>query len=311
VLAYLRSPVAKKKPFFLTVGLVNPHDVLAYPSNFEAFGYTDAWLRPTGIGLPATVDENLRTKPSAQRKLLLLTTPLRPRTPSQQRNYLNFYGNLMASSDRYLFRILDTLEEERLLDDTLIVYTSDHGEMGMTHGGQIQKNFNFYEETMRVPLVFSNPRLFPEGRTSRALVSHVDFLPTMASLLGVSKRARARWQGVDYAPVVRNPEANGPQEYVVFTFDDWQGGQASGPYIRGANRIVAVREGRFKLARYYDPEGEAPDEWEMYDLEHDPIERRNLAHPGAERSREEQRAYKRLRRLLRRVERTRLRNGLP
>ena len=47
-----------------------------------------------------------------------------------------------------------------MLENTLIIRTSDHGEMGLTHGGQRQKNFNFYEESIRVPLVFSNPILY-------------------------------------------------------------------------------------------------------------------------------------------------------
>ena len=106
----------------------------------------------------------------------------KPRTAQQKRNYLNFYGNLMRSSDNYLVSVLDKLEETGLLDGTLIVRTADHGEMGLTHGGMRQKNFNFYEEATRVPLVYSNPVLFPKSAQTDALVSHVDFLPTLASL---------------------------------------------------------------------------------------------------------------------------------
>ena len=74
----------------------------------------------------------------------------------------------------------------------MVIATSDHGEMGMTHGGMRQKNFQAYEETMRVPLVWSNPQLFPRPRRSDALVSHVDFLPTMAGLFGAPKQAPGR-----------------------------------------------------------------------------------------------------------------------
>jgi arylsulfatase A-like enzyme len=81
----------------------------------------------------------------------------------QQRNYLNFYGNLMKSSDRYLVRILEILASRSLLDNTLVIHTSDHGEMGMAHGGLRQKNFNFYEESLRVPLIYSNPKLYPNS----------------------------------------------------------------------------------------------------------------------------------------------------
>jgi len=80
---------------------------------------------------------------------------------------MNFYGNLMRSSDEYLSTVLDKLESTGLLDDTLIVRTADHGEMGLAHGGLRQKNFNFYEESIRVPLVYSNPKLFPRPPDQR------------------------------------------------------------------------------------------------------------------------------------------------
>jgi choline-sulfatase len=78
-------------------------------------------------------------------------------TPRMKRDYLNFYGNLMKASDAYLVKILDTLQEQNLLDNTLVIATADHGEMGTAHGGLRQKNFNFYEETTRIPLIYSNP----------------------------------------------------------------------------------------------------------------------------------------------------------
>ncbi len=156
-LPYLRSAAAQQQPFFLTVSLVNPHDVLAYPAGFAAFGNDDSWLAGTGIELPATVDEGLSTKPSAQGQLQKLSAPRRPQNAEQQQNYLSFYGNLIKVSDAYLVQILDTLEAQGLLENTLIIYTSDHGEMGMTHVGMIQKNFNAYEETLRAPLVYAGP----------------------------------------------------------------------------------------------------------------------------------------------------------
>ena len=122
-----------------------------------------------------------------------------------KRNYLNFYGNLMKSSDAYLVKILDTLARTGLLENTLVIATADHGEMGTAHGGLRQKNFNFYEESTRVPLVYSNPRLFKQPETNHALVSHVDFLPTLASLVGAPAGARAAWQGVDYSDQILEP----------------------------------------------------------------------------------------------------------
>lgn len=305
VLPYLRSDAAREKPFFLTASLVNPHDVLAYPAGFEAFGYDDSWLASTGIELPATVDEDMSTKPDAQRQLLKISAALRPQNAEQQEHYLNFYGNLIKASDAYLVQILDTLEAEGLLENTLIVYTSDHGEMGVTHGGMIQKNFNVYEETLRVPLVYSNPRLFPNEMTSDALVSHVDFAPTLASLFG-SPTTNPDWQGKDYSGLVLDPGGRGLQDYQVFTYDDWQAAQAQGPYVTGANHIVSIRDERYTFARYYAPDGSAPDEFEMYDREADPTQATNLAWSGFKRNHGQETAYKRLLALLEKVEQTRL-----
>jgi choline-sulfatase len=306
-LAYLRNHAAAQQPFFMIVSLVNPHDVLFYPMRYKVAGYDDSWLEGP-IGVPATADEDLATKPIVQREFLALSQRLGPLlTPDRQRNYINYYANLIKSSDNYLVQVLDTLEALGLREDTLVIRTADHGEMGMTHGGQRQKNFNFYEESLRVPLVYSNPRLYKGPQTTDALVSHVDFLPTIASLFGAPTRARANWQGVDYSRLVLDPSARPVQDYVVFTFDDFQSGQPTGPYPAGPNRIVSIREERYKLAEYYDPTGAAPSQWEMYDLLEDPLERNNIAYRLEDRTRDERRQFERLKVKLRAVQETRLR----
>jgi len=307
VIAYLKSESAKRGPFFLVVSLVNPHDVLAYPRKFTLGGYDEKWLRGN-IQLPPTVNEDLSTKPAVQNQFrILLDVGMGKLTKVQQRNYVNFYGNLMKLADRYLVQVLETLKSQGLLENTLIIRTSDHGEMGMAHGGLRQKNFNFYEETLRVPLIYSNPKLFPKPRVSQAMVSHVDFLPTLASLFDVPFPARTNWQGVDYSEVVLDPRAQPPQKYSVFTYDDYQSGQSGGRYPGPFNHIVSIREERYKLAQYYDvqrPNG--PYQWEMYDLKNDPYERRNLAHRGCKRTKTQQQEYIRLREQLDVVAKTRL-----
>lgn len=306
-LQYLTSTAAGQQPFFMVISLVNPHDVLFYPSTYKDAGYDDSWLKGP-VGLPATVDEDLSTKPRVQRQFLnLFNLSGQLRTPGMKRDYLNFYANLIKASDAYLVDVLDALTETGLLDDTVIIRTADHGEMGLAHGGLRQKNFNFYEESLRVPLIYSNPKLYKRPHTSKALVSHVDFLPTIASLFGAPESARARWQGIDYSEKILDPASKWPQRYVVFTYDDFQSGQASGPYPTPPNRIVSIRERRWKLAKYYDPDGEVPSQWEMYDLNRDPLERRNLARRGYRRSPEQQKNYRRLKGKLARVQKTRLR----
>ncbi len=303
---YLSTTAAASQPFFMVVSLVNPHDVLFYPKTYQSAGYDNSWVQGE-IGLPATANEDLSTKPTVQAQFLRLFNASGPiPTPQMKRNYLNFYANLMKSSDAYLVKITDTLAKHGLLENTLVIATADHGEMGTAHGGLRQKNFNFYEESIRVPLVYSNPRLFPKPRTSQALVSHVDFLPTLATLVGAPAGARDSWQGVDYSDQILSRSPKPFQDYTVFTYDDWQSGQAGGPYPQPPNHVVSIREHRYKLARYYDVNGKVPDQYEMYDLKADPLERTNLAYKHYKRSPAQQREYLRLRRKLARVQETRL-----
>ncbi len=323
-LEYLENVANLQQPFFLVISLVNPHDVLFYPSRtFGEAGYDESWLAGD-IGLPPTVEEDLSSKPSVQQEFLrIFNLTGKPRKDAEKRAYLNFYGNLMRSSDNYLVEVLDKLEAKGLYDDTLIIRTSDHGEMGLAHGGLRQKNFNFYEETLKVPLVYSNPKLFPRPYTSDALVSHVDLLPTLANLVDAPVAARRNWAGVDYSDLVLNPGGKkSAQDYVVFTYDDFQSGQASGPYPKPPNHIVSIREERWKLAKYHDvevvvneetekpeekqPQEPKPPQWEMYDLKRDPYEQKNLAAPGYERTPLQEREFKRLRKKLAAVEKARL-----
>jgi arylsulfatase A-like enzyme len=322
-LQYIDSVATGQQPFFLVISLVNPHDVLFYPSRtFEESGYDDSWLAGD-IEVPPTNEEDLSTKPSVQEEFLhIFNLTGKPKKEAEKRAYMNFYGNLMRSSDNYLVEVLNKLEAKGLFEDTLIIRTSDHGEMGLSHGGLRQKNFNFYEESLKVPLVYSNPKMFPRPVTSDALVSHVDLLPTLASLAGAPKSARRNWQGVDYSDIVLNPRrGKEPQDYVAFTYDDFQSGQANGIYPKQPRHVRSIREKRWKLAKYVDvevkvvkgkpveetPSDPVPTQWEMYDLKADPNEEVNLAFDGYERTPAQEAQFKRLKKKLERVEKTRLR----
>jgi arylsulfatase A-like enzyme len=250
-----------------------------------------------------TYNEDLSTKPRCQAQfatLFGLSGPLPTR--DMKLKYLNFYGNLLKLADQYLVDILDALQWTNQLDNTLVVRTADHGEMALAHTMR-QKSFNAYEETIHLPLVFSNPVLYPTGRKSDQLVSHVDLLPTLASLVEAPRSARsADWAGIDYSAHVLGAGGEPTQDRVVFTFDDWQSGQSKGPYIPAPNRIVMVRERRWKLAKYYDAAGKKATEWEMYDLKKDPLERWNLAHRPGRMTPFQRTNFRRLKRRIRRIE---------
>ncbi|GBF93364.1 hypothetical protein Rsub_06402 [Raphidocelis subcapitata] len=311
-LQWILEQAEKSQPFFLVVSLINPHDVLFYPSQFEASGYPQEML--TGdIQLPSSYNESLATKPQAQRVFTaLIKGGLAPEGVQEQRAYVNFYANLIQQTDDYLVKTLDALDQVNLTSKTVIVRTADHGEMGISHNGQIQKNFNMYEQATRIVLVYSNPELYPSPVETEALVSHADFVPTMATLLGTPKPLRAKWEGVDYSEVVIDPKnAKPPQDYVIFTFDDFQGGQAQSNttnpvYVPPPCTIRAIIEEQYKFAEYYDANGQLDSEYEMYDLKSDPVEVNNLAWSGAVRTPEQEKEYKRLMKKLKKVTKSRL-----
>lgn len=288
------------KPFCLIVSLVNPHDVVAYPGtgrgepgripSWQRGGYKledFSWLP---IDLPPTVNEDLLTKPTmhlaSKQGMNRILGKLK--SDEEKRNYCRFYAYLQMESDRHIGRILDSLDDNGLTDDTLIVRSSDHGDMGMSHGGLRQKFGYVYEETTHVPLIFSNPKLFPMPKTTNALASLVDALPTLCTIANVPNRDQYEFKGKDLTPILRdaasaNPTGVSVQDAVHFTYDDFVI-PIRIPYwlrkrffrTRGPNHIRAIIEHDWKYAVYYDPAMGQDLEYELYDLANDPLESKNL-----------------------------------
>ncbi len=297
------------KPFAMVVSLVNPHDVLAYPLTWGEgdpdtyFGYSADMIKGDIDILPPTVNEPItgsmtadgydfsgNYKPQIQREWLRAQVGAQPLPTDQLKlNYLNFYGNLMKIADSQMGEVINTLAKQGEVNSTMFVSTADHGEMGMSHGGMVQKMFNAYEESIRVPMIWSNPRYFKGGQKSDALVSLIDFLPTVANLYGATEDSIASYdlRGVDYSPIIRraskesklNHEKLDVQSSILYTYDDVYGGQdprASIPQgswdhgiLPGPNRVQAIRTKDYKYARYYsgDKSYEAKNwQGEFYDL---------------------------------------------
>ena len=280
-----RAESEGERPFCLVISLVNPHDVLGFPRDWEADYEVGDLEGP--VGLPASVDEDLAAnhKPTAHRAMQrAIDMAVGELDGDEQRHrYVNFYANLTAKIDRQLAPILDLFygpddTPTALGEDTVIVRFSDHGELAMSHGGLRQKAFNVYEETMRVPLIFSNPVLFPEPVKCAHPASLVDLVPTVAGLTGAAPPPGLR--GADLSPLLRDPGSGPVQDEVLFTFDDMHAGTGKvREVVPAAGRIRCIREQRFKYARYFHAEGSFPAEYEMYDLAEDPDELENLAHP--------------------------------
>jgi arylsulfatase A-like enzyme len=303
------------EPFCLIVSLVNPHDVLGYPASYRRGGYSEDEFRDLDVRLPATIEEDLSGKPSVHSIMRLGMSaylgPLRGR--QAQLDYVNFYAHLHRIVDEKIGRLVRALgspdDPASLRSRTIVIRCSDHGEMGLAHGGLRQKMFNVYEETINVPLVFSNPVLFPKSTRTDALASLVDVLPTVLRVAG--HEAPDGLRGKDLTPILADAAAPnaGPQssngdaidfsaisahpspapsvrEAVHFTYDDHQAATAMQNAPGQPNRIRSVRTTEAKYAVYFDPEGRAQPEYELYDLTRDPYEVVNLldVHSGAPRS---------------------------
>jgi arylsulfatase A-like enzyme len=138
-----------------------------------------------------------------------------------------------------------------------------------------QKAFVAYEENMRIPMVISNPILFPDGESSQELATLVDILPTLADMVKVDVPTDVR--GVSLLPIIETGE--GVQEEILFTFDDTKSGSASLPSsVLAANRLRSIRTKEWKYTYYFDALGSYYKEFELYNLLEDKDEVNNLAY---------------------------------
>ncbi len=269
-LEFLQTYDPADGPFCLVVSIVNPHDVWVAPGFDPRSGYSESDIPRYGLHAPENSYEDLSTKPSAQGLYRFIYDAQTPgmENPDTQRTYVNFYAYLQTIADQHVMNILEELDNNGLTDTTLILRMSDHGEQGMAHGMR-EKMFSAYDETIHVPLIVSNPELFPVPRETEALVSWVDILPTLASVAGVYDQYEYVFRGVDLTPVIDKPETS-VQELVHFCFDDGYLPLGVPPLIR------AIRTHDWLYAVYFTANGKQF-EYEMYDLQADPQENTNLA----------------------------------
>ncbi len=274
-------------PFCLFASLVNPHDVGFYPKLYKAAGYSAADFAGVGVDLPSNLADPLDTKPGVQaafRKLFNGFAPIDDAT--ERREYVSFYAHLHRVVDPHVGKILDALDTLRLTERTIVFRFSDHGEQGLSHG-LIEKMYSAYEETIHVPVIVSNPVLFPRAVETDAFWSHVDLLPTLAGLAGVPRDRVAALGagGVDQGPVLARP-ASSVQDSVLFTFDDRFGSPEPDVTIKGVPALAmpadqpphirTIREAAWKYSVYFTVDGSAL-QYELYNLDDDPGELRNLA----------------------------------
>lgn len=184
------------EPWLVVSSFVNPHDIVLFGLFANLGGGFDFTIEngvvPYNVFQPAlfqqTVDDNLSSKPSAQASYQQ-TYPIWMQPILDQERYFRYYYQLHKNVDEQMMVVYQTLLRSRFRDDTIVIFTSDHGSLVGAHHGMYQKWYTAYDETIRVPLILSNPRLFREPRALDALTSHVDLLPTLLGLAGLKPAA--------------------------------------------------------------------------------------------------------------------------
>ena len=172
------------------------------------------------------------------------------------------YLACIKAIDENVGRLYKYLEENNLLDNTLIVYTSDQGFYLGEHGW-FDKRF-MYEESFRTPLVMRYPKMIKPGTTIDAMVQNVDYAETFLDLAGIA--IPSDMQGKSLVPLFQG-DTSSWRKAMYYHYYEYPG-------VHSVKRHYGVRTDRYKLIHfYYDI-----DEWELYDLLKDPQEMKNVIH---------------------------------
>lgn len=325
------------KPWALTVSLVNPHDIMYF--NTDAPGrkvqdngrlmsraapaprnsmYAAEWDMPVPASLTQPFNEAGR--PTAHGEFSKAWDYVLGHIPPEEarwRRFNNFYVNSIRSVDFQLTAILNELDALGLTDNTVVVYTADHGESGGAHGLRGKGPFA-YEETFHVPMYVVHPDV-RGGQACSALTSHIDIAPSLLALAGADRTRTAEWAGrelpgKDFTGLLNNPRGaavDAVRDAVLFTYSGIASNdgdlmqfistaRAAGkdpktemsvsgfkPDLRKRGTVRSAFDGRYKFSRYFSPtehhkpanldELYAYNDLELYDRRNDPGEMTNLA----------------------------------
>lgn len=255
---FLNRHAGDEKPFALFVAIHDPHDVYHFRKlDDPAPGIT--------VPDPPTWDgKDFATVPAIHRQFMEEDQGTRIRDDDgkeQWQHYRKVYRAKTKLCDDWFGKVIDTLDELGLRDDTLIVFTSDHGDMDGQHR-LIFKGPFLYEHMLRVPLIIKPPKdmaALPAGMSTNFPTVNVDLAPTLADYAGATI---GQTDGLSLKPLLSGDSTPGEREFVVCQYYSKQS---------WINPIRSIRTQSFKYNRYL-PQGE-----ELYDLANDPHELNNLA----------------------------------
>ena len=265
-----------EKPFLLKVSYPDPHHPCTPPGK-----YADMY-KAEDMELPESFNdgENLRKHPFIGPRLKLPGSGnmlFHDTNEEEACNFISHTYGMMTMIDDSVGQILSTVEKLGLEDDTMIVYTSDHGDMMGDHG-MILKGWLPYKGILNVPLIFKVPGVTKPGSVSDSLVSAVDLAPTILSQCRIDEEAQPPdMQGLDFTPVLKDPGLS-LRDSCLIEIDETDRGlnkvmpqaalTAGGPDLR----LKYLITDRYSLTVYNG----LPGYGDLFDLQEDPHQLTNL-----------------------------------
>ncbi len=249
-----------EQPFFLYLAYTAPHDPRTPPPEYAALYDADSIELPPNF-LPAHPFDNgeLRNRDEDLAGF--------SRTEAEIRQHIADYYGMISHMDAAIGRVLAALADNGLAENTIVVYTADHG-LAVGQHGLLGKQ-NLYDHSIRVPLILSGPSL-PSGQRIDALTYTFDLYPTLCELTGVAVPPTV--EGRSLLPLVRG-EVDHTRDFV-------------GTVYKGLMRSIS--DGEWKLIRYYRQGDKGTDHVQLFHLADDPWEQHNLADDVAQQTRVEQ-----------------------
>jgi len=240
-------------PFMLRVDYEGPHHPYMPPEPFASM-YDPAAIPPW-----ANFIDNDPAKPAAHSRLLR-QRGVDGMSWADWQPIISLYYGFMTFIDSEIGRLLAAIDELGLEKDTIVIHTTDHGDMTGSHGGHFNKGPIMYDELYRVPLIVSEPGSLQAGETCSAMVSTLDLMPTIVDLAGVA--VPEHLHGRSLVPLLAAPATDDGNRVSVFA--EYHG-EEWGLY---SQRMVRTRDAKL----VYSPHGTD----ELYDLVADPHELNNI-----------------------------------
>ena len=246
----------RTKPFFAFMSFQRPHAPITPPAPY------DTMYKPSDVQLPPSVNDTFEGKPAEQLAMAKRSTyPYHPGDRAKLQGIIAMYYGLISLMDHNVGRVLAELEAQNLTQDTLILFTADHGEFCGEHG-LFHKNFGMYESIHHIPFIAAGPG-FEAGQARDEIVQQIDIFPTACEFAGLPIPASV--QGLSLLPLCRRGQAAWPRTAAFAEVEDRK----------------CIRTARYRMV--FDPVGAAN---ELYDHSEDPWELHNLYNkPESERVR--------------------------